>query len=324
MSEQIYPYAVSKIRVKELNILTKHELDNMADEENMTKIKSTLSDKGYNFDIIDKIEDFETVLKNESIKLYALIKELIPDSKFANIFLCKNDYHNAKLILKAKIVGKDYEESLVDAGIIEVSKLIDNIENSDYSDLSEYMQEGITEIKNYPDYEKKPYIIDCKLDAKSFEEMKQIAKDAKCEFIVNYVEKLIDITNLRTFFRVLRNHNKDKNIFEESFINGGTIDKEVFLESFDMDLQDSKLKNKIKEEIFNSAITNPKAFDSFCDNYIMEYMKESKFKALTIEPIVAYIYAKETEIKNVRILLTGKINNINPKIIKERLRNSYV
>ena len=32
MPEQIYPYAVSKIRIKELYLLTKHELENLADE----------------------------------------------------------------------------------------------------------------------------------------------------------------------------------------------------------------------------------------------------------------------------------------------------
>ena len=107
MSEQIYPYAVSKIRTKELNLLTKHELELLADEVNIDRVKSILIDKEYNFELVDKIEEFEKVLKNESEKLYKLIKELIPETNFANIFLCKNDYHNAKMILKAKIAGKE-------------------------------------------------------------------------------------------------------------------------------------------------------------------------------------------------------------------------
>ena len=51
LSEQIYPYAVSNIRVREVNLLTKHELDNLAEEENIDRIKAILTDKGYNFDI---------------------------------------------------------------------------------------------------------------------------------------------------------------------------------------------------------------------------------------------------------------------------------
>ena len=75
LSEKIYPYAVSKIRVKEMNLLTKHDLYSMADED-IDRIKSVLIDKDYNFEIIDKIVDFEDVLKFESMKLYKLVKEL--------------------------------------------------------------------------------------------------------------------------------------------------------------------------------------------------------------------------------------------------------
>jgi len=34
--------------------------------------------------------------------------------------------------------------------------------------------------------------------------------------------------------------------------------------------------------------------------------------------------AKETEIKNARIIMVGKINNISNDVIRERLRESYV
>lgn len=325
MSEQIYPYAVSKIRVKEMNLLTKHELEQMADEKSVERIKSELVDKEYNLELISKIEDFEIVLKNESIKLYNLIKELIPDTEFANIFLCKNDYHNVKLILKAEIAKKEYKNNLVDAGTKNISEIEKNINNENYSMFSTYMKQGIREIKNMPEIERNPYIIDCILDAKSFQEMKQIAEETKCEFIIKYIIKLIDLTNIKTFFRVIRTLNKDQKIFNIAFVEGGSISKEVFMQSLNQDLQSTKLKYESGyKEIYDEAVNNPDTFDKFCDNYIMEYMKESKLKALTIEPIVAYVYAKETEIKNIRIILTGKLNNINPNILKGRLRESYV
>ena len=324
MSEQIYPYAVSKIRTKELNLLTKHELELLADEGNIDRVRSILIDKEYNFELVDKIEEFEKVLKNESEKLYKLIKELIPETNFANIFLCKNDYHNAKMILKAKIAGKEYKNKLVDNGTIQVEEIEKGIETENYNSFSEYMANGIKELNKIEELEKNPYIIDCILDAKSFEEMKAIAQDTKCEFIIKYIEKLINLINIKTFFRVVRKFNKDKKILEYAYIEGGNISKSVFLESLNQDIENSKLRYEGCQEIYDRAFYNPETFDKFCDDYIMSYMKESKLKALTIEPIVSYIYAKETEIKNIRIILTGKLNNINPKIIKERLRESYV
>ena len=65
-------------------------------------------------------------------------------------------------------------------------------------------------------------------------------------------------------------------------------------------------------------------FEKLCDNYLMDFVKDAKLKSLTLEPLVAYLYAKETEMKSVRIILTSKLNHIDAQIIKERLRDAYV
>ena len=91
------------------------------------------------------------------------------------------------------------------------------------------MQEGIKIIKSNSNYTQNPYIIDCILDAKSYEEMLAIAKSTKCEFIIQYIKKIINITNIKTFFRITRLFNNDKKMFDISYIEGGDISKEVFL-----------------------------------------------------------------------------------------------
>ena len=56
----------------------------------------------------------------------------------------------------------------------------------------------------------------------------------------------------------------------------------------------------------------------------MDMMREAKFIPFGVEPLLAYIYAKETEIKVVRIIMVGKLNNISGEVIRERLRDIYV
>ena len=107
--EKIYPYAVSKIKVKENKLLTKSMYEQLASENNISKIVSILREKGYDFDMIQRNEDFELVLKKAEEELYKLIKEIIEENDFIEIFLSKNDYYNIKLILKSKIQGKKYE-----------------------------------------------------------------------------------------------------------------------------------------------------------------------------------------------------------------------
>jgi V/A-type H+-transporting ATPase subunit C len=56
----------------------------------------------------------------------------------------------------------------------------------------------------------------------------------------------------------------------------------------------------------------------------MKLIRDAKYVTFGPEPILAYIYAKESEIKNLRIIMVGKINNIPSEVIRERLREVYV
>ena len=64
--------------------------------------------------------------------------------------------------------------------------------------------------------------------------------------------------------------------------------------------------------------------EKLIDNYIMNMMRDAKIIPFGVEPVIAYIYAKETEIKIIRIIMVGKLNNIAVEVIRERLRDIYV
>ena len=59
------------------------------------------------------------------------------------------------------------------------------------------------------------------------------------------------------------------------------------------------------------------------DDYLMDKIKLFKINPFGMESILGFLYAKETEIKNIRIILAGKINNIENNMILERLRQGY-
>ncbi|MBO5348393.1 MAG: V-type ATPase subunit [Clostridia bacterium] len=321
--EQIYPYAVSKIKAKEINMLTNQNFNQLVEEKSLERIVSIITGKGYNFENITRIENFEFVLENEQQMLYKLIKELIEDEKFIKIFLSKNDYNNIKLILKSKIQNKKYIENLNQGGFIIQENLIKIMESENYDLLDKKMKEAIIEAKLQYEITKNPYVIDCILDKASFEEMKQISLIINNEFIIKYVQNLIDITNIKTFFRIKKIYKNDK-VLEIAYIPGGSISLNELKKNLTEDIQNLQGKFGKYNELIEKAINSYDNLDVYCDNYIMEYMKESKLKALTIEPIIAYIYAKETEIRNIRVIFTGKLNNINTEKIKERLREAYV
>lgn len=320
--EQIYPYAVARIRAIENNLLTNVELEQMV-EETPERILGTLQEHQYNTDSIERVQDFEKVLTEESEKLYKLIKELVPEEDFSKLFICKNDYHNIKTILKGEAVKKDYEKFLVDGGVIPVNELQEAIVEKRLDSLPEIMQKGVLEAISSYEKEQKSQIIDVVLDKSTYSYMMNLAKESNKKFIIDYVTKLCDISNLRTFFRIKRVSNNFKN-FEMNYIKEGSISIETFAEAFESDEPILSFKQTSYYEMFEEAIRNRTSFDKICDNYLMDYVKVAKFEALGVEPLVAYTYAKETEIKNIRIILTGKVNNVSSIEIRERLRDSYV
>lgn len=320
--EQIYPYAVARIRAIENNLLTNVELEQMV-EETPERILGTLQEHQYNTDSIERVQDFEKVLTEESEKLYKLIKELVPEEDFPKLFICKNDYHNIKTIFKGEAVKKDYEKFLVDGGVIPVNELQEAIVEKRLDSLPEIMQKGVLEAISSYEKEQKSQIIDVVLDKSTYSYMMNLAKESNKKFIIDYVTKLCDISNLRTFFRIKRVSNNFKN-FEMAYIKEGTISIETFAEAFESDEPILSFKQTSYYEMFEEAIRNRTSFDKICDNYLMDYVKVAKFEALGVEPLVAYTYAKETEIKNIRIILTGKVNNVSSIEIRERLRDSYV
>ena len=57
---------------------------------------------------------------------------------------------------------------------------------------------------------------------------------------------------------------------------------------------------------------------------MMEAMKPQKYNPFSPGPLVAYVLARENEIKTVRIILSGKRTGMPEDKIRERVREMYV
>ena len=66
------------------------------------------------------------------------------------------------------------------------------------------------------------------------------------------------------------------------------------------------------------------AFERWCDNRIIQTISPQKYKAFTIGPVVAYVLARQNEIKTVRIILSGTRSQLPDQAIRERVREMYV
>jgi vacuolar-type H+-ATPase subunit C/Vma6 len=65
-------------------------------------------------------------------------------------------------------------------------------------------------------------------------------------------------------------------------------------------------------------------FDREEDNACMQIVRAAKYSAFGVDPIIGYFSARETEIKNIHLILSKKRLGLPLEDIKPRLRMSYV
>ncbi|MEG1002560.1 V-type ATP synthase subunit C [Clostridium sp.] len=333
MNSMQFTQVIPRLRVLETRLLDKAKIDRMIDGDSANEALKVLQESEYAAIMtgVKRPEDYEMVLARELKRVYELMYDASPEKSLIDIMSIKYDYHNIKVILKAMFLGKDFSYMLIPVGMIDIQTLKHSIENNNLGELTEAMKEGITKAKEDFEANKDPQKIDIILDNAMFEEMKEIAKKINDKFVDKYVRASIDSTNIKTLLRV-KKQNKDKDFLEEVIIKGGEIDKDTIVSM----LNDApeNISNKLAftnygemirtgiEDYSKTGSTN--LLEKLADNYIMNMMKEAKFIPFGVEPVLAYVYAKETEIKIVRIIMVGKLNNISGEVIRERLRDIYV
>lgn len=333
MNPMQFTQVIPRLRVLETRLLDKAKIDRMIDGDSANEALKVLQESEYAGVMtgVKRPEDYEMVLARELKRVYELMYDASPVKSLVDIMGIKYDYHNIKVILKGMFLQKDFSHMLIPVGMMDVQTLKHSIENNNLGDLNETMKEGIIKVKEVFEETKDPQVIDIILDNTMFKEMREIAKQIDDKFVDKYVKVTIDSTNIKTLLRV-KKQKKDKDFLEEVIIEGGEIDKDTLIsmlhdapENISNKLAFTDYGEMIKlgiEDFTKSGSVNE--LERLVDNYIMNMMKEAKYIPFGVEPLLAYIYAKETEIKIVRIIMVGKLNNISGEVIRERLRDIYV
>ena len=178
---------------------------------------------------------------------------------------------------------------------------------------------------------KDPQDIDILLDQAYYAEMLECASKTESAFVEGYVKLLVDILNVQSFVRV-KEVGKPVDFLNKVFLSGGKIDlnllKELYGESYQL------IGEKLDLYGFGQVVGRGAAevatggsftlMEKLADDLKVKYVQAAKYVTAGIEPILAFYVAKEMELKNLRMVLTGKLVGIEGETLKERLRETYV
>ncbi|MCQ2547683.1 MAG: V-type ATPase subunit [Clostridia bacterium] len=329
---QDYTFASAYVTSHQKDLMTRQDLLRVANCSDFAQIEAMLQEYNYGEAKELKDGDIEWFLRREQNKLFDMVYNTLPDRKELAHYLYPYDYHNVKVCLKAELLGITPNETyLMSTGDLEYQRVIAMIRDRSYEFMSPEMKEAIKEALDTYGRGHDPQVIDLIMDKACYKEMLRKAKETEEEFLIDIVKLKIDSLNIKMWVR-LREMDKPWSFFEKVYLDGGNISLNFFVSAYE------EAYNQVAEKLvafgFKEAmLEGSRVFretGSFnrleveLENVVMEYNKKAKYLSFGIVPIAGYWYAKETEIDNLRIILTGKLIGSSIEQISERLREPYV
>ena len=320
--QQDFTYAVARIRFRETKLLSDTDLNALLMSSDADAVMRLLRDKGWGDNTDCRPEE---LLALEENKLWEFINETVDDISVLNFLLIPNDYHNLKVILKCITRDLEPDSMLIEDSVEDAQAIYKAIKSRDYGDLPEYLQEVAQDAMTTLLQTSDGQLCDIIVDKACMEHVYRLGKESESDIIRLYCELFVVAADIKIAIRCA-NTKKKLDFIRRALAECDTLDVERL----------AQVACEGKDEViaylgtteYRSAVeaieTSMSAFEKWCDDYMTNAMKPQKWEPFGIGPVVAYIIARQNEIKAVRMILSAKLNNLSENTIKERLRDMYV
>lgn len=332
MNDTKYIYANSRIKVLETRLLNRTIIERLLDAESLEDVVKILNDTDYKnyFSSLHDIYNFEENLEKFLNDKFKIIEESTKTKVFEEFFAMIYDYHNAKVLLKAKYLkSMNMNIKLNYSGNVDVKLLKEAIDKSEYDNLTSYLSFGIKKAEENFNLTGDPQQIDIILDKAYFKQKYDISLSLGYDFLIDLVKTEIDLVNIRTYVRSLKLRLTEGD-FSKNLLDNGSIEVNTFEEWYSRSIDILEKIVFTKYASFKDAVENwlntdsPSLFEKMSDDYMLEFIKKGKTTNFGIAPIIGYLYSLINETKNLRIVFAGRLNEVPKQLIKERLRDMYV
>ena len=318
-----YTYAVARVRANEQTLLSAADIEQLITAGDYKVTMQKLSDAGWGE--IKDIYNYASYLENYFAKTWDFLVEIMSDIHELDLLLVKNDMQNLKAALKQIVSQHDAKDLYVQSTVYDTESILKAVEDRRWNDLPDFMQEPAKEAYEVLTETANGQLADAIIDKATLERIKFLGVESGSPILAELAERMCATANIKTALRCA-NTGKSKDFVTRSLCNCDTISKDKLIET-SLEGVDSVLKY-LEESSYKEAGAKFKestsAFEKWCDDILMECVKEARYTAVGIDPIIAYYVARDAEIKTVRIILSAKINNLPADVIRERVRALYV
>ncbi len=321
-----YTFQTAQVRAIEMQMLTRATLLDMANAENFAQAADLLSATEYTLPSGGKSStEIEEILLARRKALRQLFADLILDKPLVHLFKTRDDFANLRLALRRALTEKPVGTDYSDDGNAppELFEKLFSEEADESVQLPDYMQQAADQATlafyQNKDIRQIDYVID------SFQSQYNLKKahQLKSVFLLGLFRIQIDLTNIRTMFRLKFTESEQRNVF----FNGGFIVTERLLQALDLGYESMSPLFFVTPyyrlvEAGAAYLSSEKSFlkvEQQCDEFMTGFLKSTLQITAGPQPIIAYLLMKENEIRTVRLILTAKKNFLDTKLILDRI-----
>ncbi len=269
------------------------------------------------FEQVESIYGFEDGIETETSGILDLVESLLSDEDVTGFIRAGYDFDNMVLLWKAHMLGK--KPFLNSLGLVDPEKIEQALGGSTLIWLPGYLKKL---------YER----LDGAAASGDLQAVENEGEKAKWSYLLErspsegargYIVKKIDLGNLKTIIRLKRTNLRKANI-AGLWIDGGEIDRVTL----------NRLFKEPEDELYTYlTVTSYRGLvqkglnrntplwevETLLSSHLIEMIGDSVYRFFDLMPVVYHLQLRDRESRLLRIIFTGKINNLPDDRILEKV-----
>ncbi|MDQ0223292.1 V-type ATPase subunit [Streptococcus moroccensis] len=334
MDASLFSQINTAISVREARMVTKEQFDQLLTADDRDRLVIALQDTDYQLDkeTLADPNAIEDVLMKHLAEEYRFAFEETPVEEIVQLFALRYTYHNLKVLLKARATGQELNGLLLPIG--RYSKdILDHLVTTLTSEVCpEVMVEEVAATwSDYQDY-RDIRVLDIGMDMAYFKHLNALAEQIDVPELTAYVALTVDFYNVITVKRGL-NLEKPRSFMRQLLSEDAMLKAREYLKLY----EEGSLLSWFNQLYPNSMDPATKPYETRLAQsdisaveleYLMDVLRfqvldQGRFETQGPLPLARYIWGKELEVKNLRLILTGRSNELDSELLKERMRPVY-
>lgn len=324
MSNLDYTFAVARIRALEAGLFGAAVIDQLMGCKTEEACLQVLQEKGWG-GLDAPANNAEAMLKVETGKAWEVMKQLNVDLSAFDVLFYPHLFHNLKAAIKQVCVEEKNPYIFYDDATLSGEELMNIIRERNYCKLPQNMAKAAEEAYETLLHTRDGQMCDLIIDRATLDAIYEAGRSSQEPVVRQYAETAVALADIKIAVRCAR-IGKPLDFVQRAISPCGSFSAEGLARAA-INGEDS-VKTFLLTTEYADAVPaleeSLSAFERWCDNRIIYTIKPQQYVSFSIGPLVAYVLARENEIKTVGIILSGKANGLSDESIRGRVREMYV